>query len=309
MQIFSVVLAAYNGEKWLQDQLSSILNQDDVRCIIHISIDKSTDNTSHLCDSLAQRYENISCLPSIGRIGDAAKNFFKLIHDVDFTSFDYIAFADQDDVWSTGKLSRSVDELKRTRADGYSSNVTAFWSNGENRLIDKAQPQVEWDYLFESAGPGCTFVLTQSLALALQVFIRNHPTEMQSVWLHDWFTYAFARANGYKWIIDPQSTMQYRQHTNNQVGVNLGFKAFKHRAAFILSGKWFEQSALIANLVGKSDSDFVKAWLPFNRLGFLKLAFQASKCRRKRSEQVWFFCICLVHAITGINTPKNKHGA
>ncbi len=305
----AVILAAYNGAKFIETQINSILNNKNIFTNITISVDESTDNTLEICRYFKSNIDNVFLLDQNGRFGDAAKNFFRLIHDIDFTSVEYVAFADQDDIWNEKKLTRAVDELQRTQSDGYSSNVTAFWENGKTKLINKSHPQVEWDYLFESAGPGCTFVLTQSLALALQAFIRSHPVEMQTVWLHDWFTYAFARANGYRWIIDPQSTMQYRQHAHNQVGVNLGFKAFKHRAAFISSGKWFAQAALIANLLGKSSSDFVKTWLPFSRLGFIKLAFQANKCRRKRSEQVLFFCICLLLAITGTNTHKNNNVA
>jgi rhamnosyltransferase len=302
-----IILAAYNGEQWLEQQINSIFESPSQNLSLSIGIDQSLDDTQALCESIADRHVYPIKIYKYERLGSAAKNFFNLIRDVDFSISLYFAFCDQDDIWNENKIGRAIEQLAVTNCHGYSSNVTAFWPDGKTQLINKAQPQVEWDYLFESAGPGCTFVLNQSLALALQAFIRNHPTEMQSVWLHDWFTYAFARANGYRWTIDPQSTMQYRQHAHNQVGVNLGFKAFKHRAAFILSGKWFEQAALIANLVGKSDSNFVKTWLPFSRLGFVKLAFQANKCRRKRSEQMWFFCICLLLAITGINTKKNNH--
>jgi rhamnosyltransferase len=303
----AILLAAHNGVEFIKRQIESILMQKNVDFLIFVSIDRSTDDTESYLANWALSESRLRLLSFGQRFGCAGSNFFHLILDTDFSKFDYIAFSDQDDIWDENKISRAIDLLVTNNYSGYSSNVTAFWPDGKSRLINKSQPQVEWDYLFESAGPGCTFVLTQSLALALQAFIRNHPGEMQSVWLHDWFTYAFARANGYRWTIDSQSTMQYRQHVHNQVGVNLGFKAFKHRVAFILSRKWFEQAALIANLVGKSESDFVKTWLPFSRVGFVKLAFHANKCRRKYSEQVWFFCICLLLAITGINTDAKTH--
>jgi rhamnosyltransferase len=300
-----ILLAAYNGELFLKNQLESFLKQSSMLDVfVCISIDASSDSTFEIASFYAQCNPKISVINSKTRYGDAAKNFFRLIHDIDFKSFDYIAFADQDDIWNDDKLSRAVSELKRTQSDAYSSNVTAFWPDGKTRLINKAQRQVQWDYLFESAAPGCTFVLSKPLSLMLQTFVRDHNAEMQTVWMHDWFMYAFARARGYRWLIDPQSTMQYRQHANNQVGVNLGFKALKHRAKFILSGQWFKQVALVATLVGKQDTDFVRGWHPFSRLGFLRLAFQAHKCRRKRSEQVWFFFICLLMSLLGMNLNK-----
>jgi rhamnosyltransferase len=300
----ALLFAAYNGEHFISKQINTIQSQELCFVTFFISIDVSNDNTEQIINDFSSSNNNFCILPGGVCYGDAAKNFFRLIRDVEFSAYDFIAFADQDDIWNIDKLSRAVSELKRTESDAYSSNVTAFWPNGKTRLINKAQSQVQWDYLFESAGPGCTFVLTKLLALELQAFVRGHQSEMQSVWLHDWFTYAFARAHGYRWTIDSQSTMQYRQHANNQVGVNLGFKALKHRAKFILSGQWFKQVALIANLVGKQNTDFVKSWYPFSRMGFLRLAFQAHKCRRKRSEQVWFFCICLLMSLLGMNKKQ-----
>jgi rhamnosyltransferase len=299
MPKIAILLATYNGMQWLEEQLNSILNQKSVNLTVFISVDESSDGTLYFCQTQAQLNRNVIILSQVDRLGGAALNFFRLIHDVNFTAFEYIAFSDQDDIWHDNKISRAIEQLKINNCDGYSSNVTAFWPDGKTLLINKAQPQVEWDYLFESAGPGCTFVLTQRLALELQSFVRSHPDEMQLVWMHDWFIYAFARAHGYCWTIDSQPSMQYRQHINNQVGVNLGFKAVKHRAAFILSGKWFEQAELIAYLVNQATSDFAKTWLPFSRLDFIRLAFQAKKCRRKRSEQVLFFFICLLMALKG----------
>jgi rhamnosyltransferase len=304
MTNIAILLAAYNGELWLPEQLNSILNQKDVTTHVIISIDTSDDQTSVICDYYANFYDKVSVLPKSISFGSAAANFFRLICDVDFNQFDYVAFADQDDIWNDDKLLRAVSELKRTQSDAYSSNVTAFWQNGKIQLINKAQSQVQWDYLFESAGPGCTFVLTKILALHIQAFVQQHPTEINSVWLHDWFMYAFTRSHGYHWTIDTQSTMQYRQHANNQVGVNHGLNALKHRAKFIFSGQWFKQVALVTTLVGKHDSDFVESWLSFSRFGFLKLAFQARKCRRKRREQVWFFCICLLMSLLGLNKEQ-----
>jgi rhamnosyltransferase len=299
MQSIAVLLAAYNGQEWLEQQLTSVVNQVCVKTHIFISIDYSTDETFNLCKSLASLHTNITILPYGLVYGGAGANFIRLISDCPLKNYDYIAFCDQDDIWHLNKLFFSIALIKNTKADAYSSNVNAFWPNGKTYVICKSQTQVQWDYLFESAGPGCTFVLTKRLALQLQTFVLDQSSEMKSVWLHDWFIYAFARANGYTWSIDPQPTMQYRQHTNNQVGVNIGLKALMHRAKFILSGQWFRQVAIIVTLVGKKDSAFVKGWYPFSRLGFFKLAFQAHKCRRRIGDQVWFFFICLLMSLAG----------
>jgi rhamnosyltransferase len=97
-----------------------------------------------------------------------------------------------------------VRGLNAHQADGYSSNVTAFWSDGRpDMLISKADPQRCWDHFFESAGPGCTYVLRTNMAIALQDCLRARPAEAARVYSHDWLIYAYARANGYRWHIDP----------------------------------------------------------------------------------------------------------
>lgn len=55
--------------------------------------------------------------------------------------FDYIAFSDQDYMWARDKLFTHVELAKRFHADGVSSNVQAFWTNGKERFVVKAQPQ------------------------------------------------------------------------------------------------------------------------------------------------------------------------
>lgn len=294
-----VCLAAFNGACWLPKQINSILVQRNVIVKIFISIDPSTDSTALLGNDLSQQNVNVTILPSIGKFGSASSNFFRLLRDVDFTDFDYIAFADQDDVWHPDKLSRAIKMLNKTTSDGYSSNVTAFWPDGRQKLIDKAQPQVKWDYLFEGGAPGCTYVMTPKLALELQAFVRANKEAMSSVWMHDWFIYAFARSHGYNWYIDKYPSMLYRQHENNQIGTNTGYKAFQHRMQFVLSGKALQQSSLIAELCGMENHPFVKRWHNHSRLGLLYLAFQANKCRRKRSEKLIFFFSCIAQAILG----------
>ncbi len=290
-----VLLAACNGSRWLTKQVESILHQFNVNCNIYISVDQSEDGTEYFCKELAKEDSRITVLSNNNKFGGAAANFFHLISNVDFLDSDYISFSDQDDIWFFDKLSRAIE----ANCDGYSSNVTAFWPDGRQILINKAQLQVEWDYLFESAGPGCTFVLTKKLALELQEFVRKNKEKLSAIWMHDWFIYAFARSRGYKWYIDERPSMLYRQHSNNQVGVNLGYKAFRQRWHLIRTGKWLKQSSLIASLCELDSHDFIKKWHDHSRLGMLYLAINATKCRRKRSEQFFLALSCIVFFFVG----------
>lgn len=298
MANFAVCLAAFNGALWLPEQIDSILSQTGVVVKVFVSVDQSTDDTQEFFKIIAQSQDRIVMLPHGERFGGAARNFFRLIKDVDFQKFDYVAFADQDDIWLPNKLLRAHEEILRTEADGYSSNVIAFWPDGRKALIEKSQQQVQWDFLFEAAGPGCTYVIRKELACAVQNIVRNRWDEIQDVGLHDWFTYAFARANGYRWVIDDVPGMLYRQHENNQVGANSGWRAFVHRADKILSGWGLAQSALIARLVGLGDDPFFLRWSERSRWGLFYLALNARQCRRRVRDKFIFGLSCLVLSVT-----------
>ncbi len=292
----AILLAAYNGMLYLDEQITTILNQKDVELTIFISLDKSTDRSETWLEELAKNNPKIVLLPQGLVFGSAGRNFFRLIKDVDFSAFDYIAFADQDDHWYANKLSNAINTLTNTKADGYSSNVTAIWPDGRKFLINKAQPQKKWDYLFEAAGPGCTYVMTQKLIKAIQKNITTNWNPHQKVSLHDWYCYAYARANGYKWVIDPNPSMLYRQHENNEVGVNKGFKAARARLNKIKKGWWLNQSLLIAQLVGMKQHPFTNNWSKLGKLDLIRLSQHAFQCRRKLKEKIIFFFLCLILA-------------
>ena len=155
----AVLLASYNGVKYIKEQVDSILNQKEVDVTIFISDDLSTDKTIEYLQDIYKDFKNIVYLPSGSKFGGAGKNFFRLIRDVDFSSFDFISFVDQDDIWYDDKLIRAINTIKDKQIDAYSSNVLAFWEDGKEMIINKSSLQARYDYIFEAAGPGCTYVL------------------------------------------------------------------------------------------------------------------------------------------------------
>ena len=294
----TVCLTSFNGVPWLSEQIDSIHSQSGVALTVFVSVDVSSDGTEKWIDQAAGRDSRIKVLPHGQHFGGAAQNFFRLLHDINLSEFDYVSFSDQDDIWLPNKLLRAHQMLSITNADAYSSNVLAFWPDGRKTLIEKSQPQVKWDFLFEAAGPGCTYVMKKELACAIQYLVRSRWDEVQEVGLHDWFSYAFARANGYRWVIDDFAGMLYRQHEKNQVGVNSGGRAFIQRADKVLSGWGLAQSALIARLVGLNDDPFVLRWAGGSRLGLLYLTLHAWQCRRRVRDKFIFALACLVLSVT-----------
>ena len=295
----AVLLAAFNGIHYLEEQLNSILSQEGVAVEVFISVDVSTDGSESWIDQAALLDFRIHVLPHGKRFGGAAPNFFRLLREVDFDAFDYVSLADQDDIWLPTKLVQAHHLLMEQLAVAYSSNAIAFWPNEKTRFIDKAQPQTKWDYLFEAAGPGCTYVLRASLAIEIQLLIKTKADLMKLVGLHDWFIYAFARSQGYRWVIDKKALIYYRQHSQNQVGVNSGFRAFFRRAQKVSSGWALNQSVLIAKIIGMDANPFVRIWSSGRSSGILRLGLSFWECRRSIPDKFLFLLSCLYLAILG----------
>ncbi len=300
-----VLLAAYNGVKWIDQQLDSILNQQEINVTIYISIDPSSDGTEHRCIEYSNKYPNVIVLPKADTFGGAARNFYRLIKDVDFSSFDYIAFSDQDDIWHHQKIARAHSVLKTRNFSGYSSNVIAFWPDGRRALVDKAQKQVKWDYLFEAAGPGCTYVLNRDLADAFKCSLIANWDQAQKVNLHDWYCYAFSRSHHYQWFIDPLPGMDYRQHDHNEMGVNAGVKSFKTRLKKITKG-WWSSQVLLINTLTETKTTSLKYNKKYKWIFFVKLIGHASECRRRPRDKFLFVVACVVATLTMPFTATNR---
>lgn len=245
----AVLLATYNGLAYVAEQLESILNQQACAVDVWVSDDQSTDGTWEWLQQRSQTEPRIFLLPRTRRFGNAARNFYRLFRDVDPTPYDYIALSDQDDIWLPNKLSLSITKLHEHGVGVVSSNVIAMWPDGQRKLIRKSQKQRRLDFLFGSAGPGCTYLLTAECAAEFRAFVIDRQGEVDAVQFHDWMLYAWARSHGYKWHIEPIPTMLYRQHGSNEYGANQGWTAFKRRLAQVRSGWYREQIMLISRLV------------------------------------------------------------
>lgn len=281
-----ILLAAYNGCDTIKKQLDTILmQQGDLSVDIVISIDLSCDSTFEIALEYSKRYKSIKILPYGERFGGAGRNFYRLLKDSDVISYDYIAFSDQDDIWSENKLDKAIEKLQQN--DCYSANVTAFWEDGRELLIEKAQPQREWDYLFEAAGPGCTYVFKSEVAIHFKAWLLERYDKItHDITLHDWLIYAFCRHFGYRWFIDPRPMMRYRQHANNQVGTNNSISAAKKRL-MLIKGKWYRsQVTKIAEHLKLQNNSIVKHGLNKGYIGNLYLLFHVNQLRRRLRDRI-----------------------
>lgn len=281
----AVLLAAYNGMQWIEEQVETIFNQQGVEITLFISVDLSTDGTYEWAEQLESNQSNVVVLPYGERFGGAGPNFFRLVKDVNLNGFDLVSFADQDDIWLPNKLEKAYSKLSSGLCDVYSSNVTAFWADGREALINKSQPQRELDHFFEAAGPGCTYVFNQAAIKSFQEFLKNNSDDLHKVALHDWLAYAYCREQGFTWFINSWPSMRYRQHENNQVGTNDNISAYKKRLSMIRS-KWLRnQVNSIVSLVAPSKYKQLSSWL------YLVTNFTSL---RRRFRDRWFLLVMIL---------------
>lgn len=106
--LVTIIVATYNGELYLKEQLDSLVNQSFNNYQILIGDDASTDNTFTILKEYEEKYRNITVIQNEEQLGFVA-NFEKLLI---LSKTKYIAFCDQDDIWYEDKLEKAIDALE-----------------------------------------------------------------------------------------------------------------------------------------------------------------------------------------------------
>ena len=278
---FSIAMATFNGELYIRQQLNSLAEQILLPYELVACDDGSSDNTVSILEEFQKEAPfPVTIHPNPSRLG-FADNFLDAASKC---TADWIAFSDQDDLWHSWKLSRAIDCLERQACECYSANVTAFWEDGSEVLIDKSHVQREFDYLFEGPGPGCTYVMSTRLAREIQDVLHGDAGIARDIALHDWFTYAWARSHRFAWFIDKKPVMRYRQHVANHLGVNVGSITARRRMRQIRSGWYRQQVEAIAKTCGVDSVTAVRNALQKGLSGRISLALHAGKFRRRRRD-------------------------
>lgn len=285
-----VLLATYNGIGHLDAQLRSLLWQQDVVVAIVARDDGSTDETPRLLSDYAKADPGrvFVMVDELPRGGTAAVNFFRLLTRCpDLATFDYVAFADQDDFWFPDKLAAAVARLRATGAAGYSSDLLAH-DQGRSAawMIRKSAPQRPRDYLFQGASAGCTYVLTREGAtLARDRLAATDPADWPTL-SHDWTIYAILRSHGLGWTTDLAAHLVYRQHGANQFGALPGLRGLWTRLR-MSQGGWYRAHILWLRQVLKGSPDELQVLAAVQRFSWrdrLWLAGHASEFRRTRRD-------------------------
>lgn len=254
----AIILASYNGAKYIGEQIRSILQQQDVEIDLFIYDDCSSDNTVRIIKDLSAQNSRIFLIERQLGSGSAFKNFNLAIKEFDASRYDYIAFCDQDDIWLPEKLKTQISTIEAESLAGCSSSVEAFYTDGKVTYIDNAGSQTVLDFAFQGGGQGCTYVLTQTYFLALQQLVR---TANQLDIPHDWLAYSLARTHGLKWKILTQPLIRYRQH-DNVFGARSGLSGLRSRFSMLISKNFQRGRVALSNLLAEQNPEN----LPLRRL-------------------------------------------
>lgn len=219
-----ILMATYNGERYLQEQMESLLAQTCTDWHLTIRDDGSTDKTQDIIDHYLSAFPNkISQLNDGGSLG--ARDSFQML--LNASTADYVFFADQDDVWSPNKLERMLALMQETEAqcpkgtplvlhcdlevvDSTLNTIApSFWaySNLRPELLDN-------DIHFLAIAndvTGCAMLLNKA-ARELSLPFYEH------AYMHDAWITLVVKANGGKVIPVHEALVRYRQHGNNTLG-------------------------------------------------------------------------------------------
>ncbi len=215
-----ILLATYNGEKYIRQQLDSIIVQDYKHWVIRACDDASKDATYDILLEYKANYPDKFVVQKNEKgFGSAKLNFMNLIQS---STSQYVMCCDQDDVWLPNKISLTLEEMKRNEGGGKPVLIHTDLKVVDQELNVLSESFFEYsklkkdlrynDLLIQNSVTGCTTMLNKELVLLLKREIN-----VDNILMHDWIAALVAAAMGKISFVD-QPTMLYRQHSVNSVG-------------------------------------------------------------------------------------------
>lgn len=212
-----IVLATYNGEKYIKEQLESLVNQSYQEFKILVRDDGSTDRTVEILRAFAKRDKRIKVIEDEkGNLG-YAENFFELLR---LSRAEYVLLCDQDDVWMGDKIEKMVKvanfELQ------FMEKKEPLLIHHDVTLVDEDLKGTKWMIQRKGIVEGIDKFFFQNLVQSAAMMInrplinmlKNRPNTIQ---FHDKYIHIMAELFGKRGFV-PESLMLYRQHGNNSVG-------------------------------------------------------------------------------------------
>lgn len=216
-----ILLSTYNGEKFLKEQLDSLLKQDFSEWVCHIRDDGSKDKTCEIIKTYVDSYPLKFINKTTNENKGAAQSFLELLGTTENKENTYYMFCDQDDVWNANKISLCLKKMKQNETQKKGPVLI----HTDLRIVDERLQTInnsmeEYMHLdFEKSAfcnlliqnniTGCTMMINNDLKK--QIIIR------EEIIMHDWWIALVASITG-KIDYVKESTILYRQHNQNVVG-------------------------------------------------------------------------------------------
>lgn len=244
----AILLCTMQGQRYLSDQLESIMLQEHKNWTIWVSDDGSSDDTHSILKEYQQKLGPARMSIHAGPEEGFAANFLSLACKASVTA-DYYAFADQDDIWDVDKLSQALRWLRTVPA-----HLPALYC-GRTKRIDSNNVEKGYSKLFLRK-PCFANALVQSIAggntmvfnSAARRFLRKAGPDIKVV-SHDWWAYMVVSGCGGKVFYDPNPKVRYRQHENNLVGDGSGWLVAIERLRMVLQGRFQSWNEVNVNAI------------------------------------------------------------
>lgn len=236
MSEVAILMATFNGEKFLAEQLASIRAQSFKNWKIFISDDGSTDATLDIIQSFKDKCDTDQVRVFHGPQSGFARNFISLVKNKDINA-DFFAFCDQDDIWCERRLHGGLEKLTCNAPSVpllYCSRTNIMKSNGncvaESKMVRR--PLSFGNAIVQNIGGGNTMLFNQKTrSLLCQLRLSDDLVS------HDWLTYIIVSGVGGRVFWDHKCTVNYRQHNGNLVGANMSIAAMLRRFCNLLRGQ------------------------------------------------------------------------
>lgn len=218
----AILLATYNGEKYISEQIDSILEQTDKDWMLYIHDDGSKDRTVDILEKYVKQYPEQIAIVEGASTGGAKQNFFYLFSQVEAP---YYMCCDQDDVWLPEKIEVTKKEMTHLEKGDEQLPCLVFTElkvvdESLNIISDKMSQYQGLDCnklslnraLIQNVVTGCTMMVNRVLRDELMKV-----TDYTDVLMHDWWAMLVATRFGKVSFVET-ATILYRQHGNNGVG-------------------------------------------------------------------------------------------
>jgi glycosyltransferase involved in cell wall biosynthesis len=252
----SVAIATYNGEKFIRQQIDSILSQSMPPFEVVISDDCSTDNTLDILAELMAKYPKLRIIKNKRNLG-FVKNFEQAMRAC---SGDYIAICDQDDVWLQNKLERLVNAigenfLVHSDAALIDEKGEIFCDSFSKASFKNIKPTSITQLVLNGYVTGCTSMISRE-------FLRSIDQFPETLDFHDRFVGFLAWKQG-KIAYCPEVLTLYRQHGSNVVGAGrLHNGLIRELFKYLISGKLFKPNPDFKNHI-RSHFRFLESIKPY----------------------------------------------